>query len=85
MGACYSHYFGKTDISLGVYLADSYYNDEIKYIFDSTAGTKGIFLIAGAGLILPWFDLDLAVADGHLFSGDWRKQTIVKSAISFPF
>ena len=42
-----------------------------------------VFLIAGLKINCGIFYSDLAIADSHLFSGDYRKQTIGKIAIGF--
>ncbi len=40
-----------------------------------------------AGLVIKYYsyNINLVFADSHLFSGDWRKQTIFKSSVSYGF
>ena len=40
-----------------------------------------LFFIGGLRFNYDIFSADLAIADSHLFSGDFRKQTIGKLAI----
>ncbi len=42
---------------------------------------NALFLIGGLRFNYDIFSADLAIADSHLFSGDFRKQTIGKLAI----
>jgi long-subunit fatty acid transport protein len=49
--------------------------------FDLNEKFDAVFLIAGLKINYGIFYSDLAIADSHLFSGDFRKQTIVKLAI----
>ncbi len=39
---------------------------------------NAFFIIAGLNAAYSFFDIDLAIADSHLLSGDFRKQTIGK-------
>lgn len=49
--------------------------------FDLNEKFDALFLIAGLKFDYNIFSADLAIADSHLFSGDYRKQTIGKLAI----
>jgi hypothetical protein len=42
---------------------------------------NALFLIAGLRFNYDIFSADLAIADSHIFGGDFRKQTIAKLAI----
>jgi len=46
---------------------------------------KAVYLMAGGTLNLKNFSLELTVADSHLFSGEYRKQTLVKAGIGYSF
>jgi long-subunit fatty acid transport protein len=49
--------------------------------FDLNEKFDALFLIAGLKFDYNIFSADLTIADSHLFSGDYRKQTIGKLAI----
>lgn len=64
--------------SLGLYSND--YNIESTYYSDLNSELNALFITAGLKLNINQFSIDLALADSHLFSGDFTKQTIGKLA-----
>ncbi len=72
------------NLSAGFFTSIRTYNtDELENFFDVESGYYGIYLTAGSQLDFSGFNLDLSVADSHLLSGDWRKQTIVKLGFGY--
>ncbi len=61
--------------SLGFYYTDKNFKEDI---FDRNSEMNAFFIIAGLNATYSFFDIDLAIADSHLLSGDFRKQTIGK-------
>ena len=69
-------------LSFGViYSEKKFVND----YFDANPEMDVIFLTAGAVIKFYDVNINLAVADSHLFSGDYRKQTIGKLSLSYSF
>jgi long-subunit fatty acid transport protein len=66
--------------SLGLYVTGRKYKDDI---FDINDKMTGIFFTAGLKINFNYFDLDLAIADGNLLSGEAYKQTIGKLGAGF--
>lgn len=64
--------------SFGFYYTDKNFDEDF---FDINDKMNALFLIAGLRFNYDIFSVDLAIADSHLFSGDYRKQTIGKIAI----
>lgn len=64
--------------SFGFYYTDKNFDEDF---FDINEKNNALFLIAGLRFNYDIFSADLAIADSHLFSGDYRKQTIGKIAI----
>ena len=64
--------------AFGFYYTDNKYENGF---FDFNNKFNSIFLIAGLNINYNIFSADLAIADSHLFSGDFRKQTIGKLSI----
>ncbi len=64
--------------SFGFYYTDKNYDENF---FDINEKMNALFLIAGLRFNYDIFSADLVIADSHLFSGDFRKQTIGKLAI----
>ncbi len=65
--------------SLGFYITDCEYTD---YFYSRlNAGLDALFITAGLKFNYNNFSADLAIADSHLFSGDYRKQTICKLSL----
>jgi len=65
--------------SLGFYITDCEYTDT--FYSRLNEGLNALFMTAGLRFNYDNFSADLAIADSHLFSGDFRKQTIAKLAI----
>ena len=65
--------------SLGFYITDCEYTDN--FYSRLNEGLNALFMTAGFRFNYENFSADLAIADSHLFSGDYRKQTIGKIAI----
>lgn len=70
-----SEYFSP---SLGFYITDRNFKEDF---FDINSEMNAFFIIAGLKANFSFFDIDLAIADSHLLSGDLRKQTIGKIAL----
>ena len=64
--------------SFGFYYTDKNFDEDF---FDINEKNNALFLIGGLRFNYDIFSADLAIADSHLFSGDFRKQTIGKLAI----
>lgn len=65
--------------SLGFYITDCEYTDNFYTRLNEEL--NALFITAGLKFNYNNFSADLAIADSHLFSGDFRKQTIGKLAI----
>lgn len=65
--------------SLGFYITDCEYTDN--FYSRLNEGLNSFFITAGLRFNYNNSFTDLAIADSHLFSGDYRKQTIAKLAI----
>ncbi len=66
--------------SFGFYYTDKNFDEDF---FDINEKNNALFLIGGLRFNYDIFSADLAIADSHLFGGDFRKQTIGKIAIGF--
>jgi hypothetical protein len=64
--------------SFGFYYTDKNFDEDF---FDINEKMNALFLIGGLRFNFNIFSADLAIADSHLFSGDFRKQTIAKLAL----
>ena len=64
--------------SFGFYYTDKNYDENI---FDVNEKLDALFITAGLRINIQNYYADFAIADSHLFSGDFRKQTIGKLAI----
>ncbi len=65
--------------SFGFYYTDKNFDENI---FDINEKLDALFLMAGLKFNYDIFSANLAIADSHLFSGDFRKQIIAKLAFS---
>ena len=65
--------------SIGFYFTD--YKYEETYFSQLNSELNAFFVTAGLKFNYNIFSADLAIADSHLFSGDFRKQTIGKLSI----
>jgi hypothetical protein len=68
--------------SFGFYFTD--YRYENNY-YDLDGKFYTVFLTGGLKININRFSIDLALADSHLFSGDYTKQTIGKLALGINF
>lgn len=76
--------FENIDLSAGFFsLSRKYESDELDHYIDVEEGENAVYLTAGVNVKYSGFDLDLSLADSHMFSGDWRKQTIVKVGLGY--
>lgn len=68
--------------SLGFFYTDRKQDEDYSEINKN----MNVFFIT-AGMVLKYdnFNINLTLADSHLFSGEWRKQTIFKSNFSYNF
>lgn len=64
--------------SFGFYYTDKNFDEDF---FDINEKMDALFFIGGLRFNYDILSADLAIADSHLFSGDFRKQTIGKLAI----
>jgi hypothetical protein len=64
--------------SFGFYYTDKNFDEDF---FDINEKMDALFFIGGLRFNYDIFSADLAIADSHLFSGDFRKQTICKLAV----
>jgi len=71
--------------SLGYYQSQRKYNQETNAIFKIGSKADAFFITTGVVINTGNFIIDIALADSHLFSGDWRKQTISKVEIGYNF
>jgi hypothetical protein len=46
---------------------------------------RALYLIAGGTYNIKNYSIELTFADSHLFSGEYRKQTLVKAGIGYSF
>lgn len=69
--------------SLGLFLTDYRYKEN--YFQQLLTELNAFFITAGINYKFQNFYFDLAIADSHLASGDFRKQTISKLAIGVQF
>jgi hypothetical protein len=71
--------------SAGFYLNDFGYKNEYLFFPELNSEFNVLFITTGFNIEFQGFSVDLAVADSHLFSGDFRKQTILKLAAGVHF
>jgi len=64
--------------SIGLFYTDKNYKEDF---FDINKKNNAVYITAGIKFNHNLFYADLAVADSHLFSGEFRKQTISKLSI----
>lgn len=68
----------KLNLSLGFFYTDKTYEDDLSDFLDKFTA---FFITAGLNYSLHPLKVGLAIADSHLLSDEWRKQTIVKIGI----
>lgn len=66
------------NVSLGFFYTDKTFEDDQSNFLDRFTA---VFITAGLSYSLYPLKVGLAIADSHLFSDEWRKQTIVKIGI----
>ncbi len=78
---CHINTFAK--ISGGFHTTNRTYNN--RSIFINTDDLSAVYITGG--LVINWkrYELEFSIADSHLFSDDWRKQTIGKLGIGLEF
>lgn len=64
--------------SAGIYLTDRNYF----VVYSSYYENSAVFQSLGAIINLPGFNIEIALADSHLFSDELRKQTLVKLGLN---
>lgn len=62
-------------ITGGLFYTGRSYKDDF---FNVNDDADGIFLLCGLIAKFDFINLDASIADGHLFSGNWRKQTVLR-------
>ena len=70
-------------LSFGIFSTDRRVKEENLYL--DLNNFNALFLTLGAKTTFMGFDIDLAIADSHLSSDSWRKQTVAKIAIGKSF
>jgi hypothetical protein len=64
-----------TNVSLGLFYT---YKEFIEDYFNISGELYAVYFTAGVTFQINFLEVDLAVADSHLFSGDYWEQTIGK-------
>jgi hypothetical protein len=64
--------------SVGIYFTDRRYDEDVLNI---NGDLTAFFITTGASFNINFLNVDIALADSHLFSGKYRKQTIGKVAL----
>jgi len=82
-GSVVYRYFENINLSAGLFSSTRKYNTELTRYFNVEESESAVYLTAGVNVKYSGFDLDLSLADSHMFSGDWRKQTIVKVGLGY--
>lgn len=76
-----SSVYGLSDdlnVSLGFFYTDKTFKDDQSDFLDKFTA---VFITAGLNYALHPLKIGLAIADSHLLSDEWRKQTIAKIGI----
>ncbi len=68
--------------SIGFFTTEKCYKNDVA---DSNNYLSAIYLSAGFIISFEYLELNLAIADSHTFSDDWRKQTIFKAGATYNF
>ncbi|MGA7837733.1 MAG: hypothetical protein WB996_07175 [Ignavibacteriaceae bacterium] len=71
--------------SVGFITSQKKYDESQIYYasYKTNDNLRALFLTLGAEVNISNFVVDVSLADGHLFSGDWRKQTIGKIGVGY--
>jgi hypothetical protein len=64
--------------SLGIYYSDWRFKEDF---LDMNGALTAFFITTGASFNINFLNINIALADSHLFSGEYRKQTIGKIAV----
>lgn len=87
-GSVSYHYFNNLSVHIGSKITGTQYDNELVVTWDEAKIKDLLFahyLTTGCVYNFKNFEFDLAVADSHLFSEDWRKHTIFKLGIGYHF
>lgn len=68
--------------SFGFFTTDRNYEENILELNEKL---RAVYLLAGINYNIALFNLGLSIADSHLFSDEWRKQTIAKFEVEINF
>ncbi len=69
-------------VSFGFFTTDRNYKDDMLGLNEKL---RAVYLLAGINYKISLFNFGLSIADSHLFSDEWRKQTIVKLEFEINF
>ncbi len=74
------------NLSLGMLYTARNYIDKEDYVLHEFEDELGaLFFTLGGSIKLDFLNIDVSLADSHLLSGEWRKQTIGKVGVSYNF
>jgi hypothetical protein len=79
-GSIIYQFSNKVAFSAGYFHTNSRYRRSTDLMTDRF---NAWYVTAGFLYSLKFMDIDLALADSHLFSGEWRKQTIIKIGLGY--
>lgn len=68
--------------SFGFFTTDRNYKDDMLGLNEKL---RAVYLLAGINYKISLFNFGLSIADSHLFSDEWRKQTIAKLEFEINF
>jgi hypothetical protein len=69
-------------LSVGTYI-QQYNNEGINRDFQAVGKLNALYLTAGSVIHYKYIDLNIGIADSHLISGEWRKQTAGTVSLGF--
>lgn len=70
-------------LSAGLFSSTRKLNNNFTRYFNVKESESAVYLTAGVDYKYSGFEFDLSLADSNMFSGDWRKQTIVKVGLGY--
>lgn len=76
------HFNENLKASFGFFTTDRNYEENILGINEKL---RAVYLLAGINYRISLFNFGLSIADSHLFSDEWRKQTIAKLEFEINF
>jgi hypothetical protein len=84
-GSVVYKFSGMISSSVGFITSQKKYDEsQIYYAYYKTNDNlRALFLTMGVEVNISNFIVDVSLADSHLFSGDWRKQTIGKIGVGY--